>query len=529
MAPTDGAATDKICDALGRPIPGVLSDDQGAGVDDGTSWQPLILVKPPGLDALVGIVKPPLQVISALLQVVAALLDILSAILMGIPDLFRALIMAAYTLLKGILDDIFGAGFYAYLDAPGITSGERVVKVTGPKGAEDFGVPANPKDAFVHGMQGDPPPVTPPDPFDKWASRFSESFDDPGDEHRPIFSAGAEIKAVFVMTYAPSLDALRQALYLLGALFNLKPFTDAVDNYTPGPDPDLSAARKHPIAPDWVSASLKDLFPPLRDLQSLAESLKGLLLSGLGITDLISGMVAAIKAKVKTLQDLVAVIEAVIALLDALKSTGLYRLAVSTSDGVPGLKRGFLTAKNRPGAQPPNPSPDAPPPPPPAGFIGGVCFLMGGPGMNGEYLSKILGTDGALDQLKSAWEAEKADAAAGKANFDLAMDKAAATMDQVIRSVEAAPEEAAKALGIAEQEVLDMVRNRPADYAAARVAAGDADTATQALAETAALVKRHSSRSLALGLGLPGAPRPEPAPVVPLPGPTADDCCEKKP
>jgi hypothetical protein len=563
MPPTDGAATADLCDALGRPIPGVseprprggagggagTGDGSGAGSgtgsgagagagsgagtasdalapppDDGTAWTLLVPLAPPGLDTLVSIIKPPLQIISALLQVVAALLEILNAILIGIPDLFRALILAAYTALKGILEDLIGAGFYLYFDAPGITSQL--------KSPEDVGVPSNPKALFLHGMAGDPPPVKPRDGFDVWADRFVKSFDDPGDQHRPTFSNGSAIAAVFIVAAAPSLDALRQALYLLGALFNIKPFTDVVDAYKPGPDPDLSEARQKPVAPDWESLALKDIFPALKKLLLIPEALKGLLLSGQGITDLISGMVQAIKAKVQTLQDLIAVIEAIIALLDALKATGLYALPVFTTDGPPGLKKAFLEAKNRPGT--PKPDPNAPPdaaPPPPVGYLGGVCLLAGGPGIpNAATLFKILGKDNALANLEDAWRAEKEGVTLATDDYDKAIENLDETAKQVVREVEGNPEAAAAALGVSPEEAARMARERPAEYAAARVNAPGAppDDATRKLAAAAERAKKRGPRSLALGLGLPGPPRPAPAPVVPLPGPSEDDCCEKK-
>ncbi|MFO0762618.1 MAG: hypothetical protein U0359_39630 [Byssovorax sp.] len=327
--PAGGATANLICDGLAKP----MADDDpfgltGApGAEAAPRWMPLILAKPPGLDTVVGVIKPPLQVISALLEVIAALLEVLSAILVGLLDPYRALVLAAYKLLKDLVADIINAGFYLYFYAPGIFT------LGAPK-PSDHGLPDNPIKQFRHGMQGGQRPVPIRDQYEQWAQLFGESFDDPGDEMRPILSDGASIAAVFVVAAAPSIEGLRQALFLIGSLLNIEPFKLAFKNFKVGPDIDLQRARQEKVAPDWERTRLLDLFPDLKELKILPKKLRELLLTGQGLTGLLTELAKGINDKVASIKKLVEAIEAIIALLDSLKSAGLYALPVFTAQGV---------------------------------------------------------------------------------------------------------------------------------------------------------------------------------------------------
>lgn len=537
MAPPDGAATGNsssppVCDALGRPIPGtgggaggLLPDGSPDGGPTGPSWQPLVLLAPPGLQQIVDTVSPPLQVIAAVLSVIAALLDVLAAILIGLPDLYRALIMAAYTALKGLIEDIINAGFYFYFDAPGITSlaaGPGETRALTPVTASPAQVGLPTASMFTAGMTGGPPPPPTPDRYVQWAARFAQSFDDPGDDQRPQLSTGAMISAVFIAAAAPSLDAIRQALYLLGMLFNIQPFIDALDKYKPSPDPNLTQARRNPIAPDWYALRLQDIFPPLRGLMAIPEALKALLLNLDGLTGLIAALVAAIKAKVKTLQDLVAVIQAIIALLDALKSAGLYVLSVSTDQGVPGLVAQFNAAQNRP----------------PGGFMAGVCLLAAGPGIpSAATLFNMLGQGGALTNLENAITEEEELIATASGGLDQAiasLDTTATDAAQAfVNAVEASPADFAGPLGMTAAAAIAAARSSPAAFAA-KVAASHGPRSKDPTVQKVVTWSQHASkkgpRSLAFGLGQgpdhaqPGPPPP--APPAPLANP--DDPCGTK-
>ena len=353
--------------AAGQP----LTDADGDALP---RWRPLVLASIPGLDQLVSIIKPPLQIIVALLQVIAALLQALAAILIGLPDPFEALILAAYELLVAIINDLLNTGAYLYIDAPGIQPTEVTLSETG--------IIFDPGKQFKAGQALKPPPLT-PDAFARWSTRFQASFDDPGDLQRPVITVGAPIQAVFIAMAAPSLDALRQALYLIGKLFNIDAFKRAFEKYKKGvPDPRRTRARTKSVKPDWRAARLRDLFPPLTKLLILPEALLGLLKQVDALSGLIKNLAAAMQDKANVLLQLAQAIQSIIDLLDALKSSGMYALNVSTNAGIPALKQAFVQAVDRP----------------PGGYMGGICLLASGPNLaKAAMLWDLLGLSTAMD------------------------------------------------------------------------------------------------------------------------------------
>ncbi|HTV21062.1 MAG TPA: hypothetical protein VMG12_20395 [Polyangiaceae bacterium] len=512
MAPTGDAATAELCRTLGVPLP-----DGDAGEGDGGAapggelteaggprWRPLALVPIPGLDTLVGIVKPPLDVIKALLQVIAGLLSVLSAILIGLLDPYRAIILAAYQALKDLLEDLLNSGAYFYYDAPGITSHEMTLA--------DMGVPTEPAQTFNHGREGGPPPAPVPDAYVKWGERFAQSFDDPGDSHRPVLSDGASVMAVFIVAAAPSPEALRQLLYLLGKLFNLQAFIDGFERYSAqSPDPDLSRARTDPVAPDWEAARLKDLFPPLKHLLAIPEALRTLLLGIDNAIALLKDMAQAIQEKAQVLLDMANAIQAVIDLLDSLAASGLHVLPVMTTEGVAGLKRAFVEATNRP----------------PGGYVGGVCLLAAGPGMaDATVLWNLLGQGGAFEQLEGAIaqtrdlvdaEAKKNDLAGKLQNLAGSAEQAALDLQNAVLS---APGQFVDDLGRPAEELAELVQETPAGFVDLVNEAGKT-YGSDAIAQGEAWVnesRKRGPRSLALSLGA-RSDTPEPAPDLNEPSP----------
>ncbi len=364
------------------PVPGAeVAEPEGA-----PQWRPLILAPIPGLDTLVSIIKPPLTVIATLLQVIAAILQALAVILIGLGDIFRALIMAAYALLRDIINDLLNTGAYMYVDAPGILPTEV--------GLRETGIFLDPEADWKAGRELKSPPIV-PDGFMRWATRFSDSFDDPGDLHRPVITEGAPIQAVFIVMAAPSLESLRKLIYLLGRLLNIDKFKVAFEKYDPKwPDPRRQRARKTKgVPPDWQSKRLRDVFPALDGLLLLPEALKSLLSAVDSLSALIKDLAAAMQEKANLLLQLAAAIQAIIDLLDALKSTGMYSLGVATQGGIAGLRGAFMGATNRP----------------PGGYIGGVCLLASGPNLaKAAMLFDLLGGTTAIELAEGKISLEQA-------------------------------------------------------------------------------------------------------------------------
>ncbi|MCY1032124.1 hypothetical protein OV207_11695 [Corallococcus sp. BB11-1] len=486
---------------------------EGAGAAGGPSWRPLVLAAPPGLEQLVGIVKPPLQVIIAVLQFVQALLQALAAILLGLMDPFRALILAAYSLLKDIIDDLLNAGAYLYADAPGIGPTETNLAETG------F-IPNLPKD-FKAGHALERPPVT-PDAFSRWASRFTASFDDPGDDARPVVTDGAPVQAVFIVMAAPSLDALRQALYLMGKLFNISAFKKAFEKYPKGAlDPRRSRARGRSVKPDWKSARMRDLFPDLEKLLILPEALRSLLLSVDNLAGLIKSLASAMQDKVQVLLKLAQAVQAVVDLLDALKSAGMYALPVSTRGGVAGLKQAFLQARDRP----------------PGGYVGGICLLAAGPNLaKAALLWEMLGLSAAMElaegkltledvaqQLKDSQVMQVLEASGNEVedawgNLKTASQEQA---DAFVLALDQAPEGLAAAVGRTPQELVEGARRARSSLVEALEQAKDQLPRSANIEAGIAATKqaqRRGGRSLAMGFGGPGPSERAPSPAPPVAG-----------
>jgi hypothetical protein len=461
-------------------------------------WRPLVLASIPGLDQLVSIIKPPLQIIAALLQVIAALLQALAAILIGLPDPFKALILAAYELLVDIINDLLNTGAYMYIDAPGIHPTQVTLAETG--------IIFDPGKQFKAGQALKPPPVT-PDGYQRWAARFQASFDDPGDLQRPVVTEGAPIEAAFIVMAAPSLDALRQSLYLLGKLFNIDAFKRAYEKYKQGsPDPRRSRVRTKSVKPDWQSVRLRDLFPPLEGLLLLPEALLGLLQQIDTLSALIKNIANAMQEKAQVLLQLAQAIQAIIDLLDALKSSGMYALNVSTKAGIPGLKDAFTNAIDRP----------------PGGYIGGMCFLASGPNLaKASMLWELLGLSTAMDVLEGEMTLEDAAEAARHGALGQALDvveKAGADArragDQFTSNVERSAQEFttavvnagpefAKSIGRLPEEIAELAkRNRDALVDAIDQARGfvpDDEAIRDGVAATKA-ARRRGARSLAMAV-----------------------------
>lgn len=423
----------------------VVTVEQMLAGDGGPRWRPLLVGLPPGVGELASILQPPVTAITALLQVLKTFLQILRALLIGIPDPFEALIRAAIAALEAIINDLLNTGAYLYYDAPGLTS-PRVALA-------ELGLDFAPSKVFRAGEKNDARPPRAVDGFERWAGRFRASFDDPGDKQRPVFSDGASIEAVFLVAAAPSMAELAQLVWLLGNILNIKAFKDALDKFhEDARDPALARVAERSVAPDWHSKKLTDLMPPLRKLAQVPELLRGLLSKVQSITDLLSDLAAAIEDKVNLLLDIATSIQDILDLLDALQSSGLYVLPVSTSEGVDGLERAFVEAANRP----------------PGGFVAGACLLAGGPGLkNAAFLWEMFaggefaraGAD-ALTTLETAAEdaAEAAEAFAGSAED---------AWNDMVEAIESLPDDVVASFGRTRDELLDALHNAPQELYAA--------------------------------------------------------------
>ncbi len=418
-------------DTLARLAEGVVGSALAAGdqqAADALRWTRLTLGSIPGVEQFVSVVEPPVQAVSTVLRAISGILDVLSSLLIDITDPFRALIMAAYEILKSIVDDLLASGAYLYLDAPGLLSNQAALV--------NLGMPEPDLPRWLAGDRP-PKPVAPADGFTAWAARFRQSFDDAGDDQRPQFSDGAPVEAVFIVGTAPQLPDLARLGSLFTALLDLGAFAKAFDDFAASfpewpDDPDRARLRSRSVAPDWRAWRLRDIGPdeyPLRQLEKIPEALKALLVNGDSVVALLKALIAAIQDKVALLQEMVAIIQQVIDMLKALSATGLHVLPVATNGGVDGLVEAFLSATNRPNT-------DAEGQPTGANAIIGVCLLAGGSEIDPAAVLPVwalLGQEGSMDRAFGGLS-DDLDALedAGRA----ALDDAAAAASQAWNGVE---------------------------------------------------------------------------------------------
>ncbi|MEQ1955835.1 hypothetical protein [Mesorhizobium sp. CN2-181] len=386
-----GDATADLLSILRLHCPRVATSTAALEAGSGKlRWRPMTLGDVPGVSEVIGLVEPPVKVVSAFLKVVSGILDILQALLLALPDPIKAIIMAAYDLLKGIIDDILATGAYIYVDVPGLLSNRKTINDLG-------GRIADPPQWLAGGPREEP--VRPAAGFEAWAETFIRSFDDPGDENRPIFSDNAPVEALFIVATMPNMVDFRRFAKLWAKLLDISAFEKIFDEFEfPVKDPDRERVRGKSVAPDWRSWKLRDIGPkdyPLRKLEQIPELLKTLLLNTDNLIETLQKLIAAVQAKVKILQEFIELIESVIDILRALSATGLHALPVVTTEGVEGLKKAFLEAENRPNDNPETSKPDK------ASAIMGVCLMTGSSGavpFNPQMLWAMLGQGKSFEQ-----------------------------------------------------------------------------------------------------------------------------------
>ncbi|OKI51405.1 hypothetical protein [Micromonospora sp. CB01531] len=394
---------------LGAPPDGAPPDVEPAGR---LRWSSMTLGDIPGLNQVLQVITSPLQVIAAVLDFLAGILDVLSALLIDILDPFRALILAAYEILRSIMEDLLNSGAYLYADVIGLSD----PSLTRP--------PVSPSADAGKWVPGGPPLVISPvaNGFDAWAARFRASFDDPGDQQRPIFSDGAPVEAVFVVSTAPDLDGLSAVLGIFEKLFDVSAFGNAWRSFAQTfpqrpPDPQRTRGRTSSVAPDWRSWKLRDIAPPDYPLEKLLWVpwlLKALLLNVDGVIGLLKKLAAAVKEKAALLRRLVAILQSVIDAILALSATGLHALVVVTDEGVAGLTEAFLAAENRPNTDAQGRTRNA-------DLVAGVCLLAGTTELVPANALPIWGLFGQQRSLEQAYSGLIADGRAIGAKADKAL------------------------------------------------------------------------------------------------------------
>ncbi len=394
---------------LGAPPDGAPPGTPATGL----RWESMTLGDIPGLAEMLQVVASPLQVVAAVLDFLAGILDVLSALLIDILDPFRALILAAHEILRSIVEDLLNSGAYLYADLVGLSEPVLTRPAVPATADEPAWVP------------GGPPLVVPPgaNGFDAWAARFRASFDDPGDLSRPVFSDGAPVEAVFVVATAPDLNGIGGLLTILEKLFDVTAFGNAWRSFAQTfpqrpPDPQRARARQSSVAPDWKSWKLRKIAPPdypLEKLMWLPWLLNALLLNVDGVIGLLKKLAAAVKEKAALLRRLVAILQSIIDAILALSATGLHALVVVTDEGVGGLTKAFLEARDRPNTDAAGQTRNA-------DLVAGVCLLAGTTELAPANALPVWGLLGQQRSLEQAYAGLIADGRALGDAADKALD-----------------------------------------------------------------------------------------------------------
>jgi len=391
MSIRSGDATDELIRFLAAKCPPVATSTEALhGGSAPLRWQHMTIGDVPGLSELLGIVEPPVKIVSVFLDVIAAILDVIKTFLVAFPDPIRAIVMAAYQMLKTIVDDFLATGAYVYVDVPGLLSNRKTLN--------DMGARIEEPPTWLAGDE-QIRTARPAAGFEAWAATFKQSFDDPGDENRPVFSDGAPVEALFLVSTMPNMVDFGKFAELWGKLLDIDGFKKLFEDFKfPVPDPDRHNLQGRSTAPDWRTWNISNIAPPdypMRKLRDVPEFLKSILLNVENILGMLANLVDLVKAKVLILKEFIKLIESVIAILKALSDTGFHALAVSTDEGVEGLVKAFLEAEDRP--NPPTETGEKGP----ASAIMGACFMAGSSGavpFNPHMLWAMLGQGQSFEQ-----------------------------------------------------------------------------------------------------------------------------------
>jgi len=169
-------------------------------------------------------------------ETAASVIDTLADLLVDLTDPERAMVEAFIQQLKDLLSDTMNTGLYMFWDATGFpfyklrsydhAEMTRAMNIDAEEATKKSAAEAR---GETYNTPDLPLVATRPTGWTGWVRRWEMSFDDQGDERRPIFSDDAEVSALLFVAGTPSLDALPAMLAALGRLFGIKEFSDLLD------------------------------------------------------------------------------------------------------------------------------------------------------------------------------------------------------------------------------------------------------------------------------------------------------------
>jgi len=262
---------------------------------------------------------------NATLDAGGAALNVAKVFLAGTASPQAAAASALVETATGIVNDLFGAGFFQVVVhpwTPGVSRG------TGPFRGLDF---------------------------PRCARLIRDSLDDAGDAARPQFSPAAPVELVAIIAGAPSPEIFRTTLAALESLLNLKELRLArrrIDQAF-----ELDAQRftrpRGSTPPDWQSVTAREALPALAPLEdALKENLallEGYAAGGETAVDAALALVTRKQAQLTTLQNRLNAAAALFG--QGIQGAGVYALHLSGTGGNDFLKAGLDGATDAPGRE----------------------------------------------------------------------------------------------------------------------------------------------------------------------------------
>lgn len=267
------------------------------------TWTPKTITPPlpPEAQDIVDAISTVTGTVSGILTTFSTLLDAAKIFYNGGTDLFVALMNGIIDAAEDLNNDYFGSGAFQLIIDPFSLPSTRYLEQGINDLAEDItGAKIKKKDQF--GI----PQLTPAECI----AAAIRSFDDTGDENRPIFSDAADITALGLLITAPDLSAFLDLLEKLLSVWTLDDLEFIFDRFQLKVNP-----VKKSVPVDWGSIRFNQI-KALGDIQKENNKALAIARGYLNVGDsIIPELIETIQRKVDVLNDSVTTFQSVVDLI----------------------------------------------------------------------------------------------------------------------------------------------------------------------------------------------------------------------
>jgi len=268
------------------------------------SWQQVDLAPPlpPEVQAILADLTVAGNSVATTLGIISDALDIVKIYYQAGSDLFKAIMSALVTELENLMNDLFGAGVFELFVTPfnvnrrGLTIDKLGIPKVTPAQAINFAV---------------------------------NSFDDTGDEQRPIFSDGANVAAFGLLITAPDIILFYEILKKLGVFWKTKEFEILIQRVELAQNP-----KTRSFNPDWSSFKFNQIEyigQLQKDMGETLALIKGYMLVA---DDVMTKLIDALQKKIDDLNARIVALQAIVDLIGSLdEMAGVWFLNVPLGPG----------------------------------------------------------------------------------------------------------------------------------------------------------------------------------------------------